>query len=531
MTTADPTTPRPAWPDARDFRGSVRRDFAIYVSAIILMLMVVTGYVVSKQYVATVTDHVVENLQVQARAHSGTAAKLFVSELGPDVLLLTNICNELRQENPSIYWAGFTDNKGKWIAHTDIRLVASGETYTQQLNELLAARAEGESYNLDQDTLVTAIPITERNAALGNLIMASNARVIGQARAQSIRTVSILTAIMIVIGIPLTTVIVRSKLQPIAVITSHMRTVNMDDPSLTVPIDNKNEFGYLAATLGALGTRLSIAQRELIEKERLSRELEIASEIQMSILPREIPQCEQYECHVSYSSAREVGGDYYDFIKLDDHHLGLLVADVSGKSLPGMLVMLLTRDIVRNAARQTLDPAELLVRANDELRPNARKGTFVTMFYGILDSRNGEFHYASAGHNPLVIVRAQGGDPQLIKTKGFPLALMPHAAFRSRLEVANMTFSAGDTMILYTDGINEALNEAREEFGMERLTQLVGLHRSLPPEPLLQRVLATHADFVGAAEQYDDMTLMALRWNAASEHTLTPQNAGIAYDV
>ena len=531
MTTVDPKTAQPAWPDAREFRGSVRRDFAIYVSVVILMLMVVTGYVVSKQYVDTVTEHVVEKLQVQARSHSGTAAKLFVSEMGPDVLLLTNICNELRSENPAIYWAGFTDNKGQWIAHTDIRLVASGSSYEHQLNELLASRAAGESYNLDQDTLMTAIPITERNATLGNLIMASDARVIGEARAQSIRTVSILTALMILIGVPLTTIIVRSKLRPIAVITSHMRGVNVDEPSLAVPIESKNEFGYLAATLGALGTRLSIAQRELIEKERLSRELEIAREIQISILPRTIPQSEQFACHVTYTSAKEVGGDYYDFIQLDPHHIALLVADVSGKSLPGMLVMLLTRDIVRNAARQMRDPAELLIHVNDELRPNARKGTFVTMFYGILNTQSGELHYASAGHNPLIVTRARGGAPQLIKTKGFPLALMPHGPFRSRLEVANLTLMPGDTIVLYTDGINEALNVAREEFGMERLTQLLDTHHAKAPEPLIAHILASHAEFVGNAEQYDDMTLMALRWNGAPGHITEPAKAGIAYEV
>jgi sigma-B regulation protein RsbU (phosphoserine phosphatase) len=267
-----------------------------------------------------------------------------------------------------------------------------------------------------------------------------------------------------------------------------------------------------------LGKRLDDARSQIIEKERLSKELEIAREIQLSILPRSVPRDDRMVCSVAYRSAKEVGGDYYDFLRIDDRRIGMLVADVSGKSLPGMLVMLMTRDIVRSVSRRADDPAEILALVNAELQPNMRRGTFVTMFLGILDRETGSFEFASAGHNPLIVMRKKGSVAEVIKTKGYPLGMMADAVFRSRIESARLDLGPECWLIQYTDGINEAINVQSEEYGMTRFLQALESRTESTAEELVQTVMAAHEHFVGDAHQHDDITLLAVKWSPSAAH-------------
>ena len=265
-----------------------------------------------------------------------------------------------------------------------------------------------------------------------------------------------------------------------------------------------------------MGAKLNISQREAIEKERIARELEIAHEIQANILPRFYPKEPSFEFCGSYQSAREVGGDYYDFIDFGNDRLGFLVADVSGKSLPGMLVMLLTRDIVRRHSHNITEPDKLLCEVNRELLANIKKGMFVTMFFGIIDASTGHFCFASAGHNPLIRMSSSGGRSELIKTRGYPLGLMAPEQFDERIERGEITLAAGDWLIQYTDGMNEAQNEGGEELGMDRLVELLESHRDCGPATLVEKAIADHNAFVGDASQFDDITLLAMKWTGIS---------------
>ena len=370
----------------------------------------------------------------------------------------------------------------------------------------------GETLYLKDDTILIAIPIREADVPLGTFAVASSAHQVADARRSSIVTVASITVLMILLGLPVTMFILHRKLRPISVITSHLRGIRMDDISLDIPVSGRNEFGFLAETLKVMGSKLNTAQKETIERERIAREFEIAHDIQANILPKAYPKTDRFEFAGAYSSAREVGGDYYDFIDFDDDHFAFLVADVSGKSLPGMLLMLLTRDIVKEVTRTVQDPAQVLSAANRELLPNIKKGMFVTMFFGLLDKVSGHFRFASAGHNPLIHMIANTGDVQLIKTKGYPLGMMPPKPFESRIESREIQLGEGDWLVQYTDGINEAQNSDQQEYGMERFVDLLKGQAGLPPAELAGEVLRHHQAFVGAAPQYDDITLLAMRW-------------------
>jgi sigma-B regulation protein RsbU (phosphoserine phosphatase) len=268
-----------------------------------------------------------------------------------------------------------------------------------------------------------------------------------------------------------------------------------------------------------MGEQVSQAQRETIERERMAKELEIAREIQNKILPKGFPAGNNIESFGFYESAKQVGGDYYDFIEFDSRHFGFLVADVSGKSLPGMLVMLLTRDLVRQAATRTTDSAELLKQVNRELRPNIHRGMFVTMFFGVLDRITGQFDFACAGHNPLLRTSASDTTVSKYKPDGFPLGLMAPEQFDKQIKKETISLAPGDTLIQYTDGINEARNIDQEEYGMDRLIAILERLTLKPTKDIVESAIAEHRSFVGSADQYDDITLVAVKWHSKVTET------------
>lgn len=501
------------WPQPKDFRRSIRFEFSLYVSLVILIIMLITGYVITSRYVETVTQNVVDNLLLQARAYTGQASKLLLASAEPDALLLNNICSKFVQNNPDIYWAGITGTDKRIVAHTDIKQVITQQKLSVQQNNLTAFELQsGESLALQGDSIYLTVPIRENEIDIGTIALASSDRQINEARQVAISTVGSITVIMILIGVPVTMIILNKKLKPISLITDSLKSVDFNNFNLSPNVQSKNEFGYLSETLKVMGARIKQASHEAIEKERMSRELEIAREIQRNILPTRYPKTELFEFAGMYSSAREIGGDYFDFIEFGNGQLGFLVADVSGKSLPGMLVMLLTRDIVKKHSRFILNPAELLIEVNRELLQNIKKGMFVTMFIAVIDEHKSKVSFASAGHNPLIVINDGGGQPELIKTKGFPLGMVESKQFASRMELAQRTLSEGDWLIQFTDGINEGQNPENEEFGMSRFIDEIQCHRRVKPEELVSGVLNAYNRFIAGAPQFDDITLLVMKW-------------------
>jgi len=501
------------WPRAKQFRKSIRLEFSLYVSGMIILLMLVTGYVITDKYVTTVSQNVVEKLLVQARAYSRSAGKLIISTNGPDELLLNNICKNLAENNDDVYWVGITNQENTFIAHTDIKQVIAGvKMEISEGRQDYDFFKDNEIYSLKSATIELTIPIVEGDIVVGRLGLASSTRQIAEARNSSIYAVASITILMLLLGIPITTIILNQKLRPIKQITNALKNISFEDIKLEFPSISKNEFGYLAETLKAMGKKLNGAQKDLIEKERLSREFEIAREIQANILPREFPRATSYEFAGFYGSAKEVGGDYYDIINLDENRIAFLVADVSGKSLPGMLVMLLTRDIIKQLAHSIYHPGKLLKEVNRELLVGIRKGMFVTMFYGLLDKKTGRFVFASAGHNPLIRVKGNNGKCELIKTKGYPLGLVSTEKFEDRIESGEVQLADNDWLIQFTDGINEAQNADHEEFGMDRFTGIIERSAKSDPQGMIKNIINHHREFVGDFPQYDDITLVSMKW-------------------
>lgn len=244
-----------------------------------------------------------------------------------------------------------------------------------------------------------------------------------------------------------------------------------------------------------------------LEQQRLQRSLELAHDIQEGFLPETCPHVPGYDIAAEWRAARGVGGDYYDFLPLDQTRLGLVIGDVSDKGVAAALYMALSRAVVRAAALGMLGPAETLTRANRILMEESRSGMFISLFYAILDTGTGRLQYARAGHNPPILLRAEDNSIIQLDAPGTVLGVTDNP----RTLQESVTLLPGDVLVMYTDGVTEAVNEVNEEFGEERLRQLIQHAGDLPAGALIERINAAVRIFCGEREQFDDFTLLVVK--------------------
>jgi serine phosphatase RsbU (regulator of sigma subunit)/anti-sigma regulatory factor (Ser/Thr protein kinase) len=256
-------------------------------------------------------------------------------------------------------------------------------------------------------------------------------------------------------------------------------------------------------------------QAEVRQRERIEQELRVAQLIQQRFLPRQVPQLPGWRLATLYRPAREVGGDFYDFIELPDGLLGIVVGDVTDKGVPAALVMATTHSVLRAEAPRLVAPSAVLTRTNELLIEEMPAHMFATCLYAVLDPASGRLDYANAGHN-LPYVSA-GGEVTELRATGMPLGLLPGMQYEEKTTV----LGPGETMLLHSDGLAEAHGPEREMFGFPRVAALVG--EVSGGEALIERLLEQLASFTGADwEQEDDITLVTLerRREAAAERVL-----------
>src|SRR5215211_6087099 len=266
---------------------------------------------------------------------------------------------------------------------------------------------------------------------------------------------------------------------------------------------NKDLEKRVAERTEQLKRAMAKQQEEAQERERIEQELRVARLIQQTLLPKSVPGLEGHHIAVYYQPAREVGGDFYDFLQLPDGRLGLIVGDVSGHGMPAALLMATTRGMLRAGAQTSDSPSEILERANNTLYPDIPPNMFVTCLAALLDSRTGRLQYANAGHE-LPYLRHADGVSELRAT-GMPLGLMPHMSYDQK----EITLEPGESVLLYSDGLTEAHDPQREMFGIPRLQEFVGTHPG--GATLIDSLLAELESFTGEEwEQEDDITLLTL---------------------
>jgi sigma-B regulation protein RsbU (phosphoserine phosphatase) len=275
---------------------------------------------------------------------------------------------------------------------------------------------------------------------------------------------------------------------------------------VTKPIDFEDLEVTIERTLGHIAQwREALSSRDKLVA--LQNELDVARNMQQSILPTAFPKGDDFEIYGSMEPARSVGGDFFDVIRLDNHRIGIAIADVSGKGVPAALFMMSTRTLLKGAAIGNPEPAEVLKEVNDLLVQDNEAAMFVTVFYAVYDAYTGRFSYANGGHNAPLFIGADGNCSLLPLTQGLALGIVPDLDFQQD----SLALKSGDTVVMYTDGVNEAMNREHEEFGNDRLLEIFA---GTPPKSATEANDATFAavnDFVAGAAQSDDITCLILQ--------------------
>jgi sigma-B regulation protein RsbU (phosphoserine phosphatase) len=286
------------------------------------------------------------------------------------------------------------------------------------------------------------------------------------------------------------------------------------DLDYKVRVKGADEVAHLAHLFNKMSVDLKRHIEELkkttADRERLLKELEIAKGIQQSFLPEFAPQIPGVDIAAVSLPARVVGGDFYDFIPLDQGRWALVIADVSGKGVPAALFMALSRTLVRASTAGAASPADAINHANDLILRDSKTSMFVTVFYAILDHRSMSLTFANAGHNPPFVIGDDAGKAVvLLKAQGVPLGIT--ADIRSANET--ITLKKGDVVALYTDGVTEAINSKREQFEMDRLEAVVRLNSACTASGILDKIREELTSFVGDQPQFDDITMMVIKAN------------------
>jgi sigma-B regulation protein RsbU (phosphoserine phosphatase) len=292
--------------------------------------------------------------------------------------------------------------------------------------------------------------------------------------------------------------------------------VRQGDFTHKIPISTRDQLGDLAESFNSMTASIEDLLQQKAEKERLEQELKIARAIQMSLLPQGPLRMPGLALTGHCEPAREVGGDYYDFLPLDEQRLGVLIADVAGKGTSAALYMAELKGVMFSLSQLHRSPRALLIAADRILSRHLAKSSFVTITYAVVDLKARTLTYARAGHCPLIYLPgpyATSRHVQILAPDGLVLGLQIDNGemFTRLLQEVTVPLGHGDLLVLFTDGITEAMNPAGECFGEQRLGAFIQQQAHLPFEELRERILREVGGFVGPAPQQDDMTMLLLK--------------------
>ena len=437
-----------------------------------------------------------------------------------ELAILQTIADIMKEEG--VVEVFLLDPKGEVLAHNDINEI--GKEYdpkiwhsTFQKKERTTKprlyKKEGEKiYDFSYPIYVKTFKKGERKEALlGFSHVEFSYSVIQNAIQKATLTVFILAFIILLLAIGASFFLTRLIVGPIMTIAKGAEEIGQGNLKYKISVNTKDELEFLANQFNIMTDQLEVAQQAMLEQERLKYELDIATSIQSALIPKEIPQIAGISISAYYNSAKEVGGDYYDFFKLDDGRLGIVIADVSGKGVPGAMVMVMVRSVLKTLAYSTKTAFNALISTNNLIYQDIKKGMFITAFYGILDPVKMVLQFANAGHNQLIVFRKGANKCETYSEPGIPLGIQGPKIFEESLRGRFLQLQKGDLILQYTDGITEAKNLQGEEYEMNRLLEVVLKNNQMDTDLLIKTIIDDLNAFCGEAEQYDDIALIAIR--------------------
>ncbi len=323
------------------------------------------------------------------------------------------------------------------------------------------------------------------------------------------RTIMIIAVFFVAASVVGSFLMAGITIRPIKKLSEGAAVIGTGDLEYKINITSSDELGLLAREFNLMTERLKKAKEMEIESRIMEEQLELAKEIQEGLNPMGFYNKNGVQIKGYTRAAKGVGGDYFDYIDINESSVGALISDVSGKGVPASLVMVMIRTVFTNSVKNNrrVDPATIVRSINDALSTEFAIDKFATLFFMIFDRQRGELSFSNAGHGPLFCYRASMNRCTITKLDGVPIGITDDVEY----EQGRVQFNAGDIAVLYTDGVTEMRNEAKEEYGRLRLQQLLVSNSALNAQEIVEKIVADVNAFQGAASQHDDMTTLVMK--------------------
>jgi len=497
-------------------RFSIRMRFAVYAVGFVTLL-IVTAYVVGSKYqVKTIRKKFYDRYNSIATQLANASTDLLLA--GND-LDLENLAVSVKNSEPAVGYVIIVDSNDEVLGHTVVRNLFKKYTRPpgvrplrpQDKAKLFVYRGNGGKLYND-----FSAPITINNTKLGEVHLgvpdekfAEVTNLVNQR--MSIVFVALFFWSTTIIGI---FALGSTFIVPFRKLADEISRISVSGQVRELRLNTKNpEVSRIGEAFNEIMRNLRITQGQLTDQTRLRRELQLAQEIQNALLPKEVPELEGFEIDAAYRAALEVGGDYYDFFEVDKSSIGIVVADVSGKGIGSSMVMTMIRTSMRLEARGNKRASDVLYKVHKVAVGDIKKGMYVTMFYVILDAKKRMVNYASAGHNPMILYRDETKSISFLNPSGIAVGidLGDPEEFKKRITSEKLKLKKGDLLFLYTDGITEAMNDMREQFGEKRLVEFIKKYHHLPASDFKQKLNNEITTFTKGYPQSDDITFVVIK--------------------
>lgn len=515
-------------------RKSLRFQYTIQAfGAITLLVALAFSTIHWRQARVIEKDAVIQAKSTAASLAQGAVDVLQAAEpMSPEQTHLGEAVRALLKAHPEYASARVFDARGRiWASDKfeelftvrtlprGVHAVASGPGAKPSPPLALVEPSDGQKREVYQPILE---PGAKEPRAIGWVAIAVRESAIAEEISAARIELATIALFTLLLGCGLSAVLITIFVQPIQALSDSVRAIGEGTMVADIGTSGNEEIDEIARAFNEVTAKFRSAQSNLMEQERMQQEMQVAQEIQQMLLPRKVPELEGFELGYLYQAAKEVGGDYYDFLTVDERTVGVVVADVSGKGVPGSLVMTMIRTALRMEARGNRSASDVMAKMNSFVTEDMKKGMFVTMFYVVLDSVNRVVTYASAGHNPMILYRGESDATYFLKPKGIPVGInVPdEELFRKTISVEKLTLRQDDMLVIYTDGITEAMNPEREQFGEARLLTAIKKHGHGTAQEFVDALNREIREFTGDAPQNDDITLVAIKEQVPVEERL-----------
>ncbi|MCK4548870.1 MAG: SpoIIE family protein phosphatase, partial [Candidatus Krumholzibacteria bacterium] len=519
---------RPKWTATLRFKFAFRATLGLL--GLVFFLWAIQ-YVNQSREISSRTRDAWVSMSNFARAVEGKSESAIIKFdlYDPEYRELTDFVIERVSKHPAVTYTRVVNNSGIIVSSSDVEefmndyaIPADAATMDQGGTWVTIKDAESGVIRELHFPIYITRDEAENVASLGRVVIGvSESVIMNTIDDPRPKTAFILVGIFLV-GLSLIYLLISVLVKPIQALTDGVRAIGEGGLHDEIKIDGPEEIGEIARAFNEITMKFRDAQESVVEQERMQKEMQVAQEIQHSLLPGKVPDVRGYDIASLYRAAKEVGGDYYDFVMVDEDTLGVVVADVSGKGVPGSLVMTMIRTALRMEARGSRSAADVMARMNEFVTEDMKKGMFVTIFYVILDSKNRVISYASAGHNPMVLFRAETNETFFLNPRGFPvgISLPDESLFRRSIDVEKVKLKKDDMLVIYTDGVTEAMNEAREQYGEDRLLALIKTCGKKSPDEFIDLLNEDVREFTSGYPQNDDITVVAVKEKMMADDVL-----------